>query len=310
MPDGFPAVPAGTLNYHTGYESMFSDSSVHIAKIEQATLAAGRYLLNQVKNPDAIEMWHKKDNTLVMTLDIESQRIITESLGREMAIVGEEDEDSHKLLATAQDYYLIDPVDGTASCKRFLGKEAGQLGFGPLVGIVKGGRLQAATFYHVPYRTLYTALRGRGAFMLQVDPSASIPENLPDLRERRRLKVADDCSLAEAGVLFFPGVNGECRIIEYLKGNSLVENVYRFGGFANDCVRLALGYEQIQVQFSVKSWDFSASLIAAEAGMKVIVDPKGSKTDLYDWVVQPENPVIACLPSLVDEMLDIARKTA
>lgn len=107
-------------------------------------------------------------------------------------------------------------------------------------------------------------------------------------------------------MLFFPGLRGEMRILEFLKRHHLIENAYRFGGFANDCVRLASGAEQIQIQFAVKSWDFSACLLAAEAGARVVVDPLGARSDFYDWVVQPENPIVAGEPDLIPLLMDAA----
>ena len=280
-----------------------------VARLEEAALASARYLLNQIARPSSIEMWHKKDNSLVMTLDIESQKIISKVLEGDLPIVGEEDEKGHELLAAARDYFVIDPVDGTASCKRFLKNEGGQLGFGPIVGLVQGGRVVASCFYHVPFRTLYTAVKGEGAYQLQCIPLGELG-SIPELKDRKRLMAGDMTELKQAGVLFFPGSRGECRIIEHLKGGHLIENAYRFGGFANDCVRLACGYEQVQVQFSVKSWDFPACLITAEAGLKVIVDPLDTRTDFYEWTVQPENPVISSVPSLVEKVLEVVSLTS
>jgi fructose-1,6-bisphosphatase/inositol monophosphatase family enzyme len=111
--------------------------------------------------------------------------------------------------------------------------------------------------------------------------------------------------LVEAGVLFFVGHNGETRVMQHLKNNNAIENMYRFGGFANDCARLAQGFEQMSVQFSAKPWDFSAALLAAEAGLEVWLDPLGRRIPLNEWRIEPNNPVIIVPPEIRDELFGL-----
>ena len=81
--------------------------------------------------------------------------------------------------------------------------------------------------------------------------------------------------------------------------------MYRFGGFASDCARLAAGLDQIQIQFSVKPWDFSATLFSREVGLQIVCDPLGKRVMFDDWRIAPENPLISCPPLLVDELLKV-----
>ena len=87
----------------------------------------------------------------------------------------------------------------------------------------------------------------------------------------------------------------------------MIENIYRFGGFANDCSRIAHGFEQIQVQFSVKAWDLTAALIAELAGATVIVDPKKSRTPLSEWKVTHTNPVVTAHPDCISKMMEVMK---
>jgi myo-inositol-1(or 4)-monophosphatase len=255
-------------------------------KMQQAVLDSARYLDQANLEKSALSVQVKADNTLVMNLDLESQRRILPYLQGQYPIVAEEDPASHSFISSADSYFLVDPLDGTTSCKRFWGQQGGQVGFGPLVGFVKGNRLLATVFYSVPHRKLFTAVRGEGAHVTCFLADWSIAESY------RALKVAPRQDLSEAGVVFLMSAGGEARIVERLYLRNAVENVYRFGGCASDCARLAQGFEQIMVSFSVKPWDFPAVLLAAEAGCEVYCDPLVRRIALDDWRLEPNNPII------------------
>ena len=281
-----------------------------LAQMEEAVLAAARYLLVAMARPDEVQVRRKPDQSLVMNLDIEAQRIITASLTGRLPVVGEEDPANHELLGKAESYFLVDPIDGTSSCKRFLSQpafEGSQLGFGPLIGWVEQGRLTAAVFYHVPQHTLYAAVRNAGVTSVKCDLLA--PTALPSFGRREFLSVDTSYRLSESLILFYPGRNGEMRFLEHLKQRGMMDNAYRFGGFANDCTRLARGLEQVQIEFQPKAWDFSAALFNREAGLEVIVDPAGVAAPIEEWTVQYEAPVISAAPGVMAELLGLFRES-
>jgi fructose-1,6-bisphosphatase/inositol monophosphatase family enzyme len=267
--------------------------------VEQAVMDAARYLDEAVTSGDKPEVTVKADHTLVMNLDLESQRRILARLGTSMPIVAEEDPSSHEHITSASSYFLVDPLDGTTSCKRFLGQRGGHVGYGPLVGYVRNHVLSIAAFYSVPHRKLFTAVRGEGTYVTTIAP------DWKGGGEKRRLQVEPCAALNTAGLLFFISPLGEARVVEYLKANNAIENVYRFGGFANDSARLAQGFEQIQFQLYAKPWDFSAVLLAAEAGCDVICDPLGRRTPLSEWRIERNNPILAVAPGVKDELLSV-----
>lgn len=116
--------------------------------------------------------------------------------------------------------------------------------------------------------------------------------------------------LSSAGMLFFISQYGEARFVEFLKRENVIENIYRFGGFANDCTRIAQGFEQVQLQFNIKPWDFSAVLFAAESGSEVYCDPLTRRTPLDEWKIEKNNPVVVLPPGMRDKffaLLDRAK---
>lgn len=277
-----------------------SDLLTHLTRMESALCAAAAFLHAAVRDPKTMTVTKKADATLVTSLDTGSQHIILEQLGPKLPIVAEETESSHQLISS-KEYYLVDPLDGTTSCKRFLGVSGGQIGFGPLLGYVRSGRLLAACFYNLPHNQVISAVRGHGVY-ISTGFSA-----LPPILERERLNVDSCTALHESAVLFYTGLSGEMDAITRLRKSDAIENVYRFGGFANDCTRLASGSEQIGIQFSAKPWDLSALLFPLEAGLTAIFDPFGRAVALDDWAMQPNNPLVIAHPGVIAEVLQIIR---
>jgi fructose-1,6-bisphosphatase/inositol monophosphatase family enzyme len=268
--------------------------------IESAVLDAARYLDSAATSGEKLTVSVKADRTLVMNLDLESQRRILSQLPKEFPIVAEEDESSHNLIADGGSYFLVDPLDGTTSCKRFLGQRGGHVGYGPLVGFVRDDVLSVASFFSVPHGKLFTAIRGEGVYISSPDFS-----EIGSPGVRSRLTPAGCASLGSAGALFFVGHHGETRLVQHLKSENAVENLYRFGGFANDCSRLAQGFEQMSVQFSVKPWDFSAVLLAAEAGLEVWLDPLQRRIPLGEWRMEANNPIIIAHRGIREELFSV-----
>ena len=100
----------------------FSDK---IARLYSAVGKAGAYLWSEAERGAKVEVTVKADHTLVLNLDLESNRIIRESLGDILPLVSEEDGESHSLIDSASEYFVIDPLDGTTTCKRFLSSVGG-----------------------------------------------------------------------------------------------------------------------------------------------------------------------------------------
>jgi myo-inositol-1(or 4)-monophosphatase len=284
----------------------FSPTFSHeVSLAEGAVLSAARYLVDEMDSGRKPEVWVKPDHTLVMNIDLECQKRVLAELTKEghQRIVAEEDEESHALIDVGGSYFLVDPLDGTTSCRRFLGERGGQIGYGPLVGYVKDDALSVACFFNAPHRRLYTAVKGEGTFEVDVDFS-----DLTTLRNRKRLRAQPVERLVHAGVLFYLGTLGEGKVMQLMRNENAIENMYRFGGFASDCARLARGSEQVNVQFAVKPWDFTGVLLSAEAGLNIYLDPLQQKVPLNSWKIQMNNPLISTHPSIEQELFDLLEK--
>ena len=279
------------------------DFSKETTRLATAILEAAGYLWQKSLTDQIPEVSTKADHTMVLNLDIELEKLILEKLHGSLPIASEEDEKSHVLIGSSETYYVIDPIDGTTSCKRFLKSVGGQIGFGPLGGFVRNGHLASAAFFNLPARSLFVAERGKGTFVYKFTNHSELHDIYA--KQGRKLEIQQDIPMRQSGVLFYAGVDGELQLIEKLKKENRIENVYRFGGFANDCSRLALGYEQIQIQYAVRAWDLPGALLAELAGMAVVVDPNGTQTALKEWKVLSNNPIVTATPAVMKELLSV-----
>jgi fructose-1,6-bisphosphatase/inositol monophosphatase family enzyme len=239
---------------------------------EVAALAGARAMVAEIASGRRFEATRKEDFTFVLNLDLLSNAAIMAVLKDFAPHVSEEEPGSHVLLGSTSLYFLVDPLDGTNNCRRaltFFGPALHpmQESFGPIVGVVDGGEIVAATYVSLTDGVMWSAVKGQGCFVASVSltPGGSDSPLKPFL-ERERIIAAGAPKLRECGVLFYPGKRGELELLTKLRHADLVDGCYRFGGFAGDCTRVARGREQLLIQFSLKPWDLSAGLIATEAG--------------------------------------------
>ena len=269
-----------------------------VEAMEQSAIKAARLILKKLDPSESLDSWKKSDDTVVTAADIESQVLLVQELKTYLPMVCEEDPASHRLLETENNYILIDPLDGTTSARRFGNAMGGQVGYGPIVGLVLDSRLAATVFINIPQRTGYLAIKGCGC------ESFSLME---DRNKRTQLAKVTEYPIDKSAMLFYAGKRGELEALSKVRKGCALENYYRFGGFANDAVRIALNQEQIQLQFSVKAWDLPAALIPFEAGCKVVLQPLGDSQELEDYRLQLENPLLLGQTKLVDEVLPLIR---
>jgi len=300
----------------TAPETVKSSDPPELFMMERAVLAAAEVVVRAANGTLSatgreVTQWRKADKTIVSSLDLECEQVAMAAIPEGTLIVSEERPDTHHLITHAARYLTLDPIDGTSACLHFLAARGGQVGFGPLVGLVSDGHLVASTFYHVPLRTLFTTVRDHGTVRYCVIEQPSLATVLPALEDRSQVpQPAHPHTLQEAVLLFYAGKGGEGRIVDSLKGRGIVNNCYRFGGFANDCIRIALGLEVLQLQFAVKPWDFPATLFLQETGIHRSFDPLNRAIPSEMWKVELENPLIAAPPLLLPQLLDEVRKAA
>ena len=265
----------------------------------EAVIAASVEVLSFAESSQELSAWRKTDETLLTTLDLACHETIGARLSKTgVQVLSEESADTHHYINSTGPFFIVDPIDGTSACKRFLRTEGGQVGFGPLVGYVENGKVVVAAYYNIPQRTLYQAVYGCGV-VKQVGHPTIIGK---DSQRAQIIAPRTAIPLSQTTLLFFISKQGEAPYVDKLVRGGVVQTCSRFGGFANDCVRMAEGFEQVQLQFSVYPWDASAILFMHEVGLRVVFDPCNAARSYDDWVLTKINPILVAASAHIEEL--------
>ncbi len=163
-----------------------------------------------------------------------------------------EEEDRHDL---AHEYiWIVDPIDGTANYARGI-RECGIC-----VGLRHNSQMELAVVYLPRTDELFTAERGKGAFVHH--PQSGKPSKQLQVSKR---PFADGI-MCTALSLYHKEHAKVCHDIifdAYMQCN----DVRRFGSAASELCYLALGHYELYFEYMLSPWDFAAaSLILEEAG--------------------------------------------
>ncbi len=155
------------------------DTSALIQIAKQAAIDAGTAAMEFY---DAPEVNFKEGDSPVTNADIKANDVITEALLKTgIPILSEESADSDERLSSDL-VWIIDPIDGT---KDFIKKTSE---FTIMIGLAKSGKSFLGVVYQPVTGTLYSAIKGQGAY-----------QEIGD--EKIKLTVSETTSLSSARIL-------------------------------------------------------------------------------------------------------------
>jgi len=163
-----------------------------------------------------------------------------------------EEEDVHDI---SHDYvWIIDPIDGTANYSRGIRECA------VCVGLQHAGAMEIAAVYMPRTDELFSAERGKGAFLHH--PKTGKPSQQIHVSERP----FQDAIMCTALPVYYKEYANVCSNIireTFLQCN----DIRRFGSAASELCYLAMGRCELYFEYLLSPWDFAAaSLILEEAG--------------------------------------------
>ena len=165
------------------------DYATLIAALTPAVDFAGSAILDiKAKGPDSII---KPDGSPVTLADQEAEKILLVALAEicpDIPIVSEENLDSHKLSA-GQQFFLVDPLDGT---KEFI-KTDDNGAFTVNIGLIENGLPVMGMVYAPARKTLYWGYQGGGAFCR--DTTRITPITVRDVPDSGAVAVASKSHL-------------------------------------------------------------------------------------------------------------------
>jgi myo-inositol-1(or 4)-monophosphatase len=251
----------------------------------KAARAAGAIINRAALDVEAVRISQKQVNDFVTEVDHASEAAIIETLLTaypDHGILAEESGSQHGN-PHADHIWIIDPLDGTTNFIH------GFPVYCVSIALQVRGRIEQAVVYDPSRNDLFTATRGRGAFL-----------------NDRRIRVSKRTQLKEClistGFPFRPGDNFNNYLLMMGDVMQKTAGLRRPGAAALDLAYVAAGYTEAFFETGLSPWDVAAgSLLVTEAGGLV-----GNFTGESDFLEQRE--VLAGTPRIYGQLVPILHK--
>ena len=215
----------------------------------QAAMKAGRKLSRDFGEVEQLQVSLKGPGDFVSSADKTAEKTIYEELSKARPEIGFLMEESGVIKGKdPQNRWIVDPLDGTTNFLHSIPV------FGISIALEREGEIVAAVVYNPAMDELYTAEKGRGAFM-----------------NDRRLRVANRRELTDC--VFVTGIPhlGRPGHSEHLEEQRRVmlnsAGIRRFGAASIDLCFVAAGRFDGYWETGLSPWDIAAGiLIVKEAG--------------------------------------------
>ncbi|OJX33801.1 MAG: inositol monophosphatase [Burkholderiales bacterium 68-12] len=251
----------------------------------KAARAAGAIINRAALDVESVRISQKQINDFVTEVDHASEQAIIETLLTAYpghGILAEESGSQHG--AKDSDYvWIIDPLDGTTNFIH------GFPVYCVSIALAFKGKIEQAVVYDPTRNDLFTATRGRGAFL---------NERRIRVSKRTQLK---SCLIA-TGFPFRPGDNFKNYLAMMGDVMQRTAGLRRPGAAALDLAYVAAGYTDAFFETGLSSWDVAAgSLLVTEAGGLI-----GNFTGEADFMDQRE--CLAGTPRIYGQLVQILGK--
>src|SRR5438045_6235734 len=241
----------------------------------KAARRAGNIINRSARDLDLLTVTSKGPKDFVSEVDREAERAIVEVLlgsYPDHAILAEEGT-AKGANAAAENVWIIDPLDGTTN---FL---HGFPQYCVSIALSQRGQITQGVVYDPVRNDLFTATRGRGAFL-----------NDRRIRVSRRQHLRD--SLIGTGFPFRDGSFLDTYLLMMKEMITLTAGMRRPGAAALDLAYVAAGYYDGFFEVGLNPWDVAAgSLLILEAG-GLIGDLSGEGDYLHGGQVIAANPKV------------------
>jgi len=233
----------------------------------KAARAAGSIINRAALDVESVRISQKQVNDFVTEVDQAAEQIIIETLLTAYpghGILAEESGNAHD--AKDSDYvWIIDPLDGTTNFIH------GFPVYCVSIALAVNGKIEQAVVYDPSRNDLFTATKGRGAFL-----------NDRRIRVSKRTRL-QEC-LISTGFPFRPGDNFKNYLNMMADVMQRTAGLRRPGAAALDLAYVAAGFTDGFFETGLKPWDAAAgSLLVTEAGGLI-----GNFTGESDFLDQQE----------------------
>ncbi|TAM42414.1 MAG: inositol monophosphatase [Burkholderiaceae bacterium] len=251
----------------------------------KAARAAGAIINRAALDVEAVRVSQKQVNDFVTEVDHASEQAIIETLLTAYpghGILAEESGSEHGA-KDSEFVWIIDPLDGTTNFIH------GFPVYCVSIALAARGKVEQAVVYDPSRNDLFTATRGRGAYL-----------NDRRLRVSKRTRL-QECLLA-TGFPFRPGDNFKNYLAMMADLMPRTAGLRRPGAAALDLAYVAAGFTDGFFETGLQPWDVAAgSLLVTEAGGLV-----GNLTGEADFIDQKE--CLAATPKIYGQLVALLGK--
>lgn len=238
----------------------------------KAARRAGRIINQAADNLDALTIKHKSLNDLVSEVDRAAEAAIIETIRGaypEHAILAEESGAS----GDSDHLWIIDPLDGTTNYLH------GFPVYAVSIGVAVKGVLTHGVIYDPTRNDLYTASRGRGAFL-----------NERRMRVSRRTKLID--GLIATGFPFREFAHADAYIGMMKDLMRKTAGIRRPGAAALDLAAVAAGRVDGFWEIGLSPWDMAAGVVMILEAGGLVGDLEGNESYMQRGQIVAGNPKI------------------
>ena len=251
----------------------------------RAAREAGKIINRAALDVESVRVSQKQVNDFVTEVDQASEQIIIETLLTAYpghGILAEESGQEHGA-KDSEFVWIIDPLDGTTNFIH------GFPVYCVSIALAVKGKVEQAVIYDPNRNDLFTATKGRGAYM-----------NDRRLRVSKRIRI-QDCLIA-TGFPFRPGDDYKTYMLMMGDVMQRCAGLRRPGSAALDLAYVAAGFTDGLFESGLSPWDVAAgSLLVTEAGGLV-----GNFTGEADFLHQKE--CLAASPKIYAQMVSLLAK--
>ena len=253
----------------------------------KAARAAGAIINRAALDVEAVRVSQKQLNDFVTEVDVASEKAIIETLLTAYPQHGILAEESGKEYGspTSEFVWIIDPLDGTTNFIH------GFPVYCVSIALAVRGKVEQAVIYDPSRNDLFTATKGRGAFL-----------NERRIRVSKRTRLSE--CLISTGFPFRPGDNFKNYLA--LMGDVMQRcaGLRRPGSAALDLAYVAAGFTDGFFETGLSSWDVAAgSLLVTEAGGLI-----GNFTGEADADFLDQRECLAGAPRIYGQLVPIISK--
>jgi myo-inositol-1(or 4)-monophosphatase len=249
----------------------------------EAALEAGKYLKENVGNIRHIERKDGQETNLVTEIDKQSEQMIIEKIKQYFPDHDFLCEETGKHNVKSDYRWIIDPLDGTVNFTHGLPL------FCVSIGLEYKGTIQLGVVYDPSANELFTAERGKGAFL-----------------NNRRMQVTKTNKLIESmlvtGFPYNVRENPDHALEHFTNFLMEAQAIRRLGSAALDICYVAAGRFEGFWEVNLHPWDVAA-------GVLILLEAGGTWTDFHGLSTSVYNPqLLASNGSIHKEMIRVLKK--